>query len=154
MNTGLGIVEVDVASPWMPEMVALFDRYRRHYGQHGESAEVRHWLGSQLAGGALRGFLAHRGGDPAGLALVTSAPASLRLGHFWQLRDLYVADRHRRQGVGGALVAHVVGAATSDGAVRVALTTEADNVGAMALYRQCGFEPVDGYTSMSLTTDI
>ena len=88
------------------------------------------------------------------MALVASTPASLRLGHFWQLRDLYVPDRHRREGVGRALLAHVRDAAAADGALRVSLTTEADNTGALTLYRQCGFERVDGYTSMSLKTEI
>ena len=88
------------------------------------------------------------------MALVASTPASLRLGHFWQLRDLYVADRHRRQGVGRALLTRVLDAAAAEGALRVSLTTEADNMGALTLYRQLGFEPVDGYTSMSLKTGI
>jgi len=34
------------------------------------------------------------------------------------------------------------------------LTTEADNIGALTLYRHFGFEPVDGYTTMSLKTEI
>ncbi len=88
------------------------------------------------------------------MALVASTPASLRLGHFWQLRDLYVADRHRRHGVGRALLAHVRDAAAADGALRVSLTTEADNIGAVTLYRQFGFEPVDGFASMSLRTEV
>ena len=154
MSTGLEIAAVHAASPWMPDMVALFECYRRHYGQPGDLVEVRDWLKSQLASGGLRGFLAHRDGEPGGMALVASTPASLRLGHFWQLRDLYVADRHRRQGVGRALLARVRDAAAAEGALRVSLTTEADNIGALTLYRHFGFEPVDGYTSMSLKTEI
>src|SRR6478609_6486126 len=86
MSTGLEVAEVHAASPWIPDMVALFECYRRHYGQPGDSVEVRDWLKSQLASGGLRGFLAHRDGEPEGMALVASTPASLRLGHFWQLR--------------------------------------------------------------------
>ena len=86
------------------------------------------------------------------MALVASTAASQRLGHFWQLRDLYVAERHRREGVGHALVAHVRDAAMADGALRVSLTTEADNVRALALYGDLGFEPVHGYVSLSLDT--
>ena len=154
MSTGLQIADVHAASPWMPDMVALFESYRRHYGQPGESVEVRDWLESQLASGGLRGFLAHHDGEAVGIALVASTPSSLRLGHFWQLRDLYVADRQRRRGVGRALLARVRDTAAAEGALRVSLTTEADNIGALALYRHLGFERVDGYTSMSLTTEI
>ena len=82
---------------------------------------------------------------------MASAAASQRLGHAWQLRDLYVAERHRRQGVGHALVAHVRNAAmANEGALRVSLTTEADNVEALSLYDHLGFEPVTGYVSLSL----
>lgn len=136
----------------MPDLVALFGSYRRHYGHPGDAIEVHDWLHAQIAGGGLRGFLAHRDGEPSGMALVASTPASLRLGHFWQLRDLYVADHQRRRGVGRALLVHVRDAAATAGALRVSLTTEADNAGALSLYRQLGFEPVDGYTSMSWTT--
>ena len=86
------------------------------------------------------------------MALVAPTAASQRLGHFWQLRDLYVAERHRREGVGRALVTHVRDAAMADGALRVSLTTEADNVRALALYGDLGFEPVHGYVSLSLDT--
>lgn len=154
MSTGLQIAEVHAASPWMPDMVALFESYRRHYGHPGGSVDVRDWLESQLASGGFRGFLAHRDGEAVGIAFVTSTPASLRLGHFWQLRDLYVADRQRRRGVGRALLARVRDAAAAEGALRVSLTTEDDNTGALALYRHFGFERVDGYISMSLTTEI
>ncbi|MBD3927292.1 GNAT family N-acetyltransferase [Nocardioides cavernae] len=153
MGTGLEMAEVHAASPWMPDLVSLFTCYRRHYGQPEDAGDVRDWLASQLASGGLRGFLARRDGAPRGMALVAPTPASLLLGHFWQLRDLYVADRHRREGVGRALLAHVRDAAAADGALRVSLTTEADNTGALTLYRQFGFEPVDGYTSMSLKTE-
>ncbi|WP_309647717.1 GNAT family N-acetyltransferase [Nocardioides sp.] len=155
MSTRLEIAEVRAASPGFPDLVALFQGYRRHYGQSAEdAAEVQDWLGSQLAGGGLRGFLAHRHGEPGGMALVAPTPASVRLGHFWQLRDLYVMDHHRRAGIGRALLVHVRDVAAAEGALRLALTTEADNTGALALYRELGFEPVDGYTSMSLTTEI
>ena len=40
-----------------------------------------------------------------------------------------------------------------DGALRVSLTTEADNVRALALYGGLGFEPVNGYVSLSLDTE-
>lgn len=150
----LAIAEVDATSSWMPVMVALFESYRGHYGQPMNLVESRDWLNSQLASGGLRGYLARRDGEPAGMALVASTAASLRLGHSWQLRDLYVAERHRRQGVGHALVAHVRDAAVADGALRLSLTTEADNVRALALYRDLGFKPVSGYTSLSLQTEI
>jgi GNAT superfamily N-acetyltransferase len=154
MSTGLEVVDVPAASAWVPDLVGLFAGYRRHYGQPGELADVRDWLTAQLRSRGLRGFLAHRDGEPAGMALVAPTPASLRLGHHWQLRDLYVAERHRRQGIGRALLTAVRDAAAAEGALRVSLTTETDNLGALTLYRQIGFEAVDGYTTLSLTTEL
>ena len=153
MSTGVETAEVHAASPGMTDLAALFAGYRGHYGHAEGAVEVQDWLTAQLTGGGLRGFLAHRHGEPGGMALVAPTPASLRLGHFWQLRDLYVADRHRRQGIGRALLVGVRDAASAEGALRVSLTTEADNTGALRLYRSLGFEPVDGYTSMSLRTE-
>jgi GNAT superfamily N-acetyltransferase len=151
--TSLDVAAVQASSPLLPGLAELFGEYRRHYGQPDDVDRSRAWLRDQLAGGALRGYLARRGGEPAGMALVASTAASQRLGHFWQLRDLYVAEPHRREGVGHALVAHVRDAATADGTLRVSLTTEADNVGALALYGDLGFEPVHGYVSLSLDTE-
>jgi GNAT superfamily N-acetyltransferase len=153
MNAGLQVAEVHATSSSLPALVALFEGYRSHYGSPGSVTDARAWLVAQLDGGGLRGYIAHLDRVPAGMALVASAPASLRLGHYWQLRDLYVAEQHRRQGVGRALLAHVRDEASADGALRVSLTTEADNAGALALYGDVGFEPVDGYVSMALGTE-
>ena len=153
MSSSLEITQVQATSPPMPDLAELFEEYRRHYGQPRDADRSRAWLGAQLASGRLRGYLARRGGEPAGMALVASTSASQRLGHVWQLRDLYVAERHRREGVGHALVAHVRDAATADGALRVSLTTEEGNVSALALYGGLGFEPVHGYVSLTLDTE-
>jgi ribosomal protein S18 acetylase RimI-like enzyme len=149
----MDVAAVQDSSPLLPGLAELFGEYRRHYGQPDDVDGSRVWLRHQLARGALRGYLARRDGEPAGMALVGSAAASQRLGHFWQLRDLYVAERHRRVGVGRALVAHVRDAAMADGALRLTLTTEADNVRALILYGDLGFEAVHGYVSLSLDTD-
>src|SRR6478672_1236236 len=139
---------VEVATP-LPALARLFDEYREHYGERPDLAGSQAWLRRNLASGALRAFLANRGGGAAGLALVAPIPASQRLGHFWQLRDLFVAPRHRRLGVGEALLCHLHDAARADGAARLSLVTESDNAAALALYAKVGFEPVTGYASMS-----
>lgn len=72
------------------------------------------------------------------------------MGHFWQLRDLYVDAGHRGRGVGRDLVVQVCRAARADAALRVTLTTEEDNVPALRLYASLGFEPVRGYAGLSL----
>lgn len=142
---------VGVATP-LPTVARLFDEYREHYGERPDLAGSQAWLRRHLDSGTLRAFLANRGDEAAGLALVAPIPASQRLGHFWQLRDLFVAPRHRRLGVGEALLCAVHDAALADGAARLSLATESDNAAALALYAKAGFEPVTGYVSMSWST--
>jgi ribosomal protein S18 acetylase RimI-like enzyme len=79
-----------------------------------------------------------------------SVPASLRLGHFWQIRDLFVSPSHRRLGVGRALLDAVRTAATDDDALRLVLQTEIDNTPALHLYGKSGYTAMDGYRSLSL----
>jgi hypothetical protein len=44
------------------------------------------------------------GATPIGLATTHAIPASLIMGRFWQLRDLYVPPDSRRLGVAAALL--------------------------------------------------
>ena len=151
MDRNEAIEVVEMAGP-MPELARLFDEYREHYGQRPDPAESQAWLRRHLTSGALRAFLANRGDEAAGLALVAPIPASQRLGHFWQLRDLFVAPRFRRLGIGEALLNSVRDAALADGAARLSLVTESDNAAALALYAKAGLELVTGYASMSWST--
>ena len=84
------------------------------------------------------------------MANVVVSPASMALSLFWQLRDLYVAPDHRRQGVARALVDDVVADARAAGAARISLQTEVGNDRALALYRSAGFEVVDELTMLNL----
>jgi GNAT superfamily N-acetyltransferase len=53
--------------------------------------------------------------------------------------DCIVRAGHRRQGIGRALLEHVVAQAKVEGALRVMLLTDGDNHAAQALYREAGF---------------
>jgi ribosomal protein S18 acetylase RimI-like enzyme len=87
---------------------------------------------------------------PIGLATGHAVPASLAMGRFWQLRDLYVLPGSRRRGVAAALIGAVRAAALAAGATRLSLMTEPDNHAALGLYRGLGFRPVEGLASLSL----
>ena len=90
------------------------------------------------------------GAPPFGLATGHEVPASLAMGRFWQLRDLYVLPGSRRQGAAAALVGAVREAALAAGATRLSLVTEPDNQAALGLYRSLGFSRVEGLASLSL----
>lgn len=135
-----------------PELARIFDRYRQHYGARGDVAAADAWLARHMTSGALRAFLASRGGQAVGRAVVAPIPASHQLGHFWQLRDLFVAPDHRRLGVAMSLLMHLRDAARADGATRLSLITESENTAALTLYAAVGMEVVTGHVSMSCST--
>jgi ribosomal protein S18 acetylase RimI-like enzyme len=132
------------------QLAAIFDRYRVHYGEVADARQTASWLEANIGSGRLEAFVAEDNGELIGFAITMSVPASLLLGHFWQIRDLFVLPDHRRLGVGRALLDHVRAAAISAGASRLVLQTEADNTPALRLYAERGYEVVDGYCSLAL----
>jgi GNAT superfamily N-acetyltransferase len=132
------------------DLVALFDRYRVHYGQAADPDRSRDWLAAATTTGPMRAFLARVDGTAAGLCLVVACPASLTLGEFWMVRDLYVEPRWRRAGVARGLLDAVSAAALERGALRLSLQTEEDNADALRLYERYGFGPVTGLRHLTL----
>ncbi|HEU5371270.1 MAG TPA: GNAT family N-acetyltransferase, partial [Gaiellaceae bacterium] len=109
----------DLTAPTRREVEALaeiFDQYRAHYDEPPDRASSNRWLERYLSTGRLRAFVAEERGVIVGFATTTEVPASLRLAHFWQIRDLFVLPTHRRLGVARALLASVRAAAIEAGA--------------------------------------
>jgi GNAT superfamily N-acetyltransferase len=130
--------------------VDLFDRYRAEYGQAADPDRSRAWLTDAMTTGPMRGFLASVDGVAAGICLIAICPASLTLGEFWMVRDIYVDPQRRRTGVARALLDAVRAAAQRRGALRLTLQTEDDNVDALRLYERYGFAPVTGLRHLML----
>lgn len=133
----------------------LFNQYRSHYGEPPDADErTIGWLTDMVQSQMLTIYTAAvesaAEAAPIGLATGHAIPASLAMGRFWQLRDLYVAPGSRRQGAAAALVNAVREAALAAGAQRLSLVTEQDNHAALGLYRRLGFKPVEGLASLSL----
>jgi ribosomal protein S18 acetylase RimI-like enzyme len=132
----------------------LFNQYRRHYGEPPDGdGRTLGWLTDMVRSHMLTVYTASVDSSadaPVGLATSHAIPASLVMGRFWQLRDLYVLPGCRGQGVAAALVGAVREAALAAGATRLSLATESDNRAALGLYRKLGFRPVEGLASLSL----
>ncbi len=95
-----------LAAPTRREIEALaeiFNQYRAHYGEASDASRSACWLDENLRTSRLRVFVAEESGRFVGFAITMEVPASLRLTHFWQIRDLFVLPTHRRLGVGRAL---------------------------------------------------
>jgi GNAT superfamily N-acetyltransferase len=149
--TGVTVAElIEPTADELGQVAAVFDQYRQHYGQAVVPAQALDWLSDEIGHGRLRAFTAHDGAGLAGLATTVRVPASLTLGHFWQLRDLYVVPKARRQGIGRALVDAVRAAACAAGAIRLSVQTEPGNSQALHLYRACGFAAVEDLLVLSL----
>jgi ribosomal protein S18 acetylase RimI-like enzyme len=133
----------------------IFNQYRHHYGQPPDTDEhTLGWLIDMVRSNMLTVYTASvdspADAPPIGLATAHSIPASLVMGRYWQLRDLYVLPKSRRHGAAAALVSAVREAAQAAGATRLSLVTEPDNLAALGLYRDLGFRPVEGLASLSL----
>ncbi|WP_422748930.1 GNAT family N-acetyltransferase [Micromonospora sp. WMMD1219] len=147
------IVPIAIAHPAFDQVAALFDDYRVHYGQPSTPQITRSWLHDQIAQQRISVAAAVRADRVRGFITVTVTPASLMLGTSWSIRDLYVAPHHRRSGVANALLQHVIRNARAAGAHRVSLQTETDNIPALTLYTEIGFQPVTGLELLNLTFD-
>src|SRR5262245_12928590 len=155
MTSEVHVRETAPADDGFECFVELFDQYRVHYGQIADVDRSRDWLTAVTAAGPMRAFLASvdRAAAepvPAGICLIAVCPASLTLGEFWMVRDLFVHPRWRRTGVARALLNAVRAAAPRRGALRLSLQTEQENTGALRLYERYGFTSVTGLRHLVL----
>jgi ribosomal protein S18 acetylase RimI-like enzyme len=87
-------------------------------------------------------FVAEAAGDPVGFALVDVPPAHRG---FADLVAIAVDSRHRRTGVGRALLTRVIASLEARGEPSLLVLTVADdNDVAIALFRSLGFEMIQG----------
>ena len=122
-----------------------------HYGEARDASRSATWLERNLNSTRFRAFVAEDKGQFVGFATSIEVPASLRLGHFWQIRDLFILPHLRCLGVGRALLDSIRAAAIAAGALRLVLQTEDDNEPALRLYAESGYTLVEGYRSLTLT---
>ena len=141
---------ISPSSSEVEDLAEIFDRYRAHYGESPGGSLSTRWLEQRLKSGQLRAFVAEDGAKVVGFATTAEVPASLRLAHFWHVRDLFVLPTHRRTGIARALLAAVRATALDSGAIRLVLQTEQDNEAAMRLYEDSGYTVVRGYCSLML----
>jgi GNAT superfamily N-acetyltransferase len=146
----MNVSETLPADDGFHSFVELFDRYRAHYGHAADRDRSQAWLIEATTSGPMRAFLARIDGVAAGICLIAICPASLTLGEFWMIRDLFVDPRWRHTGVARALLDAVRAAAQQRGALRLTLQTEDDNATALRLYERYGFGPVTGLRHLML----
>lgn len=140
MNPTLRRATVDDVDAIAP----LFDRYRMFYQQPSDEALAHRFIGERLQRGESVIFLAEVGGKVAGFTQLFPSFSSVRAGRAFVLNDLYVDIAARRLGVARALLQAATDFARADGAIRLELETDPDNLSARALYRHMGWETYEG----------
>ena len=129
--------DVDAIAP-------LFNHYRMFYHQPSDEALAQRFIGERLQRGESVIFLAEVGGKVAGFTQLFPSFSSVRAGRAFVLNDLYVDITARRLGVARALLQAATDFARADGAIRMELETDPDNLSAQALYRHMGWELYEG----------
>ena len=129
------------------DLAHLLVEMDRHYRQPPLDPEralqaAVEWLARETSGN--RHFaLARQNGEVAGLASVAIAYPGGNLSRLMFLKDLFVLDAFRGNGIGHALMRFLAGYCREEGIGRIDLTTERWNEGALRLYHQLGAQPQD-----------
>ena len=125
----------------------LFDLYRQFYKQASDVDAARKFLKQRMevAKSALicaerRCVIAERHCVIAGFTQLYPSFSSVSMKPIWILNDLYVAQAHRRAGIGEALLDAAKAHAHQTGATYLMLSTEHDNTHAQSLYEANGWQ--------------
>jgi GNAT superfamily N-acetyltransferase len=122
----------------------LFDLYRVFYGKPSEPMLARDFIQARLTRDESVILLAHLDDGAAGFTQLYPAFSSVSATRTWILNDLLVLPEARRHGVARALLSAAADFARDDGALRLELETDHDNVTAQALYHAMGWTTYDG----------
>jgi ribosomal-protein-alanine N-acetyltransferase len=110
--------------------------HRAAFAPMGERPWTRHDMAELLATPAGGGLILHVDGEDAGVVLWRTVADEA------ELLTLAVDARHRRRGVGAALLKEVIERSHRQGARQLFLEVGVDNPGARSLYAQAGFVEV------------
>jgi ribosomal protein S18 acetylase RimI-like enzyme len=122
----------------------LFDLYRVFYGKPSDPALAREFIQARLTRGESVILLAQLDREAVGFTQLYPAFSSVSATQVWVLNDLLVLPEARRHGVARALLTAAADFARDEGALRLELETDHDNVTAQALYHAMGWTPYDG----------
>jgi GNAT superfamily N-acetyltransferase len=136
-------VTVSPATPDdVPAMAALLEEMDRFYGATGTepTGEREHQIREALFASppAAYALLAFDSDQLVGMAAYSFLWPAVRLTRSLYLKELYVAERGQRHGIGRALMAALFEVASKHGCSRVEWTTDQDNPGAVAFYAALG----------------
>ncbi|MEZ5649620.1 MAG: GNAT family N-acetyltransferase [Burkholderiaceae bacterium] len=124
-------------------LCSLLDEYSRspEGGGHALAPQVLQALPARLATcPTYIGLLAWQGRTPAGLLNAFWSLSTFTARPLVNIHDIIVSASFRRQGVGRALITQIADIARELDCCKLTLEVLSGNLGALALYRSCGFE--------------
>jgi GNAT superfamily N-acetyltransferase len=125
----------------LPDLVPLFDAYRVFYQQPPDTSLAHAFLHERLALRESVILLARSdtNGTACGFTQMYPCFSSVAAQRLWILNDLFVTPQARGGGIARALLAAAERHARDCGAIRLVLSTAANNRGAQKLYESCGW---------------
>jgi GNAT superfamily N-acetyltransferase len=143
------VVTIVPAGPDDTEAIArLMEELNSFYGDttteplDQQIAQINEALFSEVP--AARALLAWDGDTLAGIASYCFLWPAAGLTRSLYLKELYVAESHRRSGVGGSLMSALYDEAAKHGCSRVEWTTDSYNEAAQRFYAELGAQPDTG----------
>ncbi|PGT79243.1 MULTISPECIES: GNAT family N-acetyltransferase [Bacillaceae] len=127
----------------LDQVSQLFNQYRMFYGQASNLEGAKEFIKERIENNESVIFLAMENSSPAGFVQLYPIFTSVGMNRKWLLNDLFVAEEHRRHGVGKALMNKAKDLAVETKAAGILLETTKDNVKAQALYESLGYEKED-----------
>jgi GNAT superfamily N-acetyltransferase len=115
-------------------VAVLFDGYRRFYEQAPDLEGARRFLQARLTSGDSVMFVAEGDKQLLGFTQLYPSFSSASMTRVWILNDLFVDPRHRRSGLGRALMTAAEDFARDDNSKGLVLATQKTNGPAKTLY--------------------
>ena len=132
---------VECEARHLPRAAALFNRYRRFYGQPDDLAACRAFLAGHLDSGRTRIFLLLDENDHAvAFAQLYPSFCSITLRPICLLSDLYVDVACRGKGYARHFMQRISALFKAQGVERLTLDTATSNHVAQRLYESLGYE--------------
>jgi len=127
----------------VPQLVELLGiLFAQEHELSPDPGKQRRALGMILADPSrARIYVAREGDKVIAMTALHFTTSTAEGGKVAGLEDCVVNPAYRGKGVGKALLEYVVAQARAEGALRVMLLTDGDNMRAQALYRKLGFAP-------------
>ncbi len=126
------------------DVARLFDMYRQFYKQPADAKLTHDFIADRVANKESIIFVAYEGEEAMGFVQLYPSFCSVAATKILILYDLYVAEAHRRKGIGEVLMNRATQLAKETGATRLDLLTAKDNIPGQALYEKLGYVRANG----------